>query len=159
MKLPCYETALRILSYRFNSVAELRTKLRAKHFEREEIDEAIERLRDEKWLDDARFAGAFVRTRHSKRIGSRRIARELQAAGVDRDTARAAIRENTDPEREREDLAAEYAKRCRMLVRRHGPDYIETAEGRNKLTAYLLKQGYDAALIQSVVKEPPVVDD
>jgi regulatory protein len=159
MKLPCYETALRILSYRFNSEGELRTKLRAKRFEKGEIDDAIERLRQEKWLDDARFAGAFVRTRRSKRIGPRRIARELQAAGVDEETARTAIRENADPEREREDLAAEYAKRRRLLVRRHGEEYAESPEGRKKLTAYLLKQGYDAALIQSVVKESPVVDD
>ena len=159
MRLPCYESALRILSYRFNSASELRTKLRSKHFDKAEIDETIERLRREKWLDDGRFAAAFVRTRQSKRIGPRRIARELHAAGVDEETARAAIRENANPEKEREDLAAEYAKRRRMLVRRHGEDYVASPEGRNKLTAYLLKQGYDAALIQSVVKESPVVDD
>ena len=155
----CYIAALRILNYRFNSEVELRRKLASKKFEKADIDATIARLRDEKWLDDARFAGAFVRTRQSKRIGSRRIARELQAAGVDGDTARAAIAENRDPEREREDLANEYAKRRRLLIRRHGPDYVETAEGRNKITAYLLKQGYDASLIQSVVKESPVVDD
>jgi regulatory protein len=155
----CYVAALRILKYRFNSEVELRRKLTAKKFERDDIDAAIARLRDEKWLDDERFAGAFVRTRQSKRIGSRRIERELQAAGVDRETARAAIAENQDPEREREDLANQYAKRRRLLIRRHGAAYLETAEGRNKITAYLLKQGYDASLIQSVVKESPVVDD
>lgn len=159
MKLDCYGTALRILNYRFNSEAELRRKLLAKKFERTDIDATIARLRDENWLDDARFAGAFVRTRQSKRIGSRRIARELQAAGVDRETARQALSENSDPEREREDLAAEYAKRRRLLVRRHGSGYPESAEGRKKLTAYLLKQGYDAALIATVVKETTEVDD
>ena len=155
----CYIAALRILNYRFNSEFELRRKLLSKRFERADIDATIVRLRDEKWLDDTRFAGAFVRTRQSKHIGSRRIVRELHAAGVDDETAREAVRENTDPEREREDLAAEYAKRRRLLIRRHGSDYVETAEGRNKITAYLLKQGYDASLIQSVVKESPVVDD
>ena len=155
----CYIAALRILKYRFNSEFELRRKLAAKKFERPDIDATIVRLRDEKWLDDARFAGAFVRTRHSKRIGSRRIVRELHAAGVDDDTARTAIRENTDPEREREDLQNEYLKRRRLLIGRHGSDYVDTAEGRNKITMYLLKQGYDASLIHSVVKELPVVDD
>ncbi len=155
----CYIAALRILNYRFNSEGELRRKLTAKKFERADIDATITRLRDEKWLDDARFANAYVRTRQSKRIGSRRIARELQAAGVDSETARAAIDENRDPEREREDLENEYIKRRRLLIRRHGADYVDTAEGRNKITAYLLKQGYDASLIHSVVKESPVVDD
>jgi len=155
----CYAAGLRILKYRFNSEAELRRKLQFKNFERADIDDTIVRLRDEKWLDDTRFAGAFVRTRQNKRIGPKRIARELQAAGVDTDTARNALRENSDPERERDDLNAEYVKRRRMLVRRHGAAYLETAEGRNKITMYLLKQGYDASLIHSVVKESLVVDD
>ena len=155
----CYQSALRILSYRFNSVAELRTKLRAKRFEAADIDDALARLADEGWLDDARFAGAFVRTRQSKKIGTRRIERELQAAGVDRETVQRAIRENTDPEREREDLTAAYAKRRRILIRRHGAEYLESDEARKKLTAFLLKQGYDAALIRSVVKETPELED
>jgi regulatory protein len=155
----CYQSALRILRYRFNSVAELRTKLRAKRFEAAEIDEALARLTEEGWIDDERFAGAFVRTRQMKKIGSRRIERELQAAGVDRETAQKVIRENSDPDREREDLTAAYAKRRRLLVRRHGAEYLESDEGRKKLTAFLLKQGYDAALIRSVVKETTELED
>ena len=41
----------------------------------------------------------------------------------------------------------------------HGQEYASTVEARRKLAAYLLNQGYDAALVQSVVKESPVVDD
>ena len=155
----CYAAALRILGHRFNSVAELRLKLRAKKFEAEVIDQTIEKLRGEKWLDDERFAGAFVRTRQMKKIGPRRITRELAAAGVDRDVARQAVAQNADEERDREALVALYQKRSRLLIRRHGPEFLETAEGRKKLAAYLLNQGYDAALVQSVVKEIPVVDD
>src|SRR5436305_10468671 len=59
----CYVTALRILGYRFNSEAELRRKLAAKRFDGEEIAETLARLREEKWLDDDRFAAAYVRTR------------------------------------------------------------------------------------------------
>src|SRR5205085_9687945 len=82
----CYTAALRILNYRFNSEAELRRKLAAKEFDRDSIDAAVARLREEKWLDDARFAEAFVRTRMRKRIGSKRIRRELIAAGIDDET-------------------------------------------------------------------------
>ncbi len=149
----CYSAAMRILSYRFNSVAELRTKLRAKKFEDADIDAVLARLREEKWLDDERFAAAFVRTRQQKRIGRRRIERELSAVGVDDDTARAAIREHADPEREREDLLALCRKRRMLLVRRKGEEYAASAEGRNKLITYLLNQGYDAALVRDVITE------
>ena len=155
----CYLAALRILNYRFNSEGELRRKLAAKKFDREDITQTLRRLRDEKWLDDQRFAGAYVRTRMLKKIGPRKIEQELQAAGVDRETAASAIRENNDEERERQDLQALHEKRRRLLVLRHGEAYLNTAEGRNKLTGYLLKQGYDAALVRSVIKESPVADD
>jgi regulatory protein len=156
---PCYVAALRILNYRFNSEAELRRKLRAKKFEREAIDAAIARLHKEKWLDDERFAGAFVRTKANRRLGSVRILRELQAAGVSNDAATHAVAENVDPEREREALRTLCARRAGILTRRHGADFLRTGEGRNKLAGYLLKQGYDAALVYEALKEIPVVYD
>lgn len=155
---PSYLAALRILEYRFNSEAELRRKLRSKKFEKEDIDETIARLHREKWLDDARFAGAFVRTRANKRLGPRRILRELHAAGVNESTAKDAVAANIDEERERESLWELGRKRARVLVRRHGEAYLATAEGRNKLAGYLLKQGYDAALVTEALKEITVVD-
>ena len=157
--MDCYIAAMRILNYRFNSEAELRRKLSRKKFEKEEIDATIARLRDEKWLDDARFAGAFVRTRVNKRVGPRRIERELQAAGVDREVVKKAVTDNTDEERMTEALNEACAKRRRLLIRRHGSDYLDTPEGRKKLASYLLNQGYDSALVQRVVKELPGVDD
>jgi regulatory protein len=154
----CYVAAIRILKYRFNSEAELRRKLRGKRFERDEIEETILRLHKEKWLDDERFAAAFVRTRANKRVGQLRIRRELQYAGVSESDAKDAVTANVDPEREQEALRELCRKRARMLVRRHGEEYLSTGEGRNKLVGYLLKQGYDAALVYEALKEIQVVD-
>jgi SOS response regulatory protein OraA/RecX len=126
----CYVAALRILKFRFNSEGELRRKLRGKKFEKAEIEATILRLHAEKWLDDERFAGAFVRTRANKRVGSQRIRRELQLL----------------------------RKRARLLTLRHGAQYLATSVGRNKLAVYLLKQGYDAALVYEALKEIRVVD-
>ena len=92
--------ALRILNYRFNSEAELRRKLQRKEFDAESIEATMIRLRREKWLDDARFAGAFVRAKSTKRVGRRRIARETGGAGVAGDMIAQAIGEHVDPESE-----------------------------------------------------------
>jgi len=155
----CYAAALRILDFRFNGEVELRRKLAAKRFDRDLIAATLDRLRREKWLDDERFAASFVRTRQQKQIGRSRIRRELMAAGVANDVAERAVRENADPDREREALVKVCEKRVRALQRRHGEHVLETPEGRKKLASYLLKQGYDSALISSVIKELPVVDD
>jgi len=147
----CHISALRILGYRWNSEAELRRKLASKRFDKEVIETTIARLRDEKWLDDDRFAEAFVRTKAMKRMGRGRIKGALRAAGVDSESAERAIRANLDPEKEMEGLKVLCAKRMRMLVRRHGEEFLDTDEGRNKLTAWLLNQGYDAALVREVL--------
>jgi len=155
----CHTVALRILNYRWNSESELRRKLLSKRFENDVIDATIGRLRDEKWLDDERFAESFVRNESLKRRGRTRITRALRAAGVDRETTDAAVRANLDPEKEIEGLRAACAKRMRILTRRHGEAYLDTDEGRNNLTVWLLKEGYDAALVHSIVKEIRVVHD
>ena len=144
----CYIAAIRILKYRFNSTAELRRKLRAKGFDREAIDAALARLKDENWLDDERFAGAYVRTRVLKSKGRLRIRRELMSAGVDDETIANAVGANVNADDEHERATAIARKRLPNLVRRYGADVA-----RNKLTGYLLKQGYDAALVRDIVKE------
>ena len=151
--MDAYLSALRILQHRFNSEAELRRKLRAKRFENDEIDATIARLHAEKWLDDERFAGAFVRTRANKRVGKLRIRRELHAVGVSRSAAEQAIAENVDPAREQEALVALCARRMRILVRRHGEEYLATEEAHAKLTSYLVAHGYDFALVRETVRE------
>lgn len=159
----CYTSALRILNYRWNSEAELRRKLASKRFEADHIESTLARLKAEKWLDDKRFAEAFVRTRAGKRMGRMRIRGELRNAGVSGAEAEDAIRDHLDPEKEAAGLKVACDKRARALARRHGPAFLTTEEGRNKLTAYLLKQGYDNALVRSAVadlqKEIKVADD
>jgi len=133
----CYVAALRILGYRFNSEAELRRKLAAKRYDEETIAATLVRLREEKWLDDDRFAGLYVRTRVQKGIGRLRIRRELTAAGVSDEAAELAIRENASGEEER--LQAAYEK----LVRRLG-------DQREKIMTRLLRQGYELSAILGV---------
>jgi SOS response regulatory protein OraA/RecX len=144
----CYRAAIGILKYRFNSTAELQRKLRAKGFDRETIAETIARLTEEKWLNDERFAAAYVRSRLSKSKGRVRIRRELIRAGVDDETAARAVGENVDGEDERLRAVAAAEKRLPILIRRYGHQ-----AARNKLIAYLLKQGYEASLVYDVIAE------
>ena len=151
-----YTSALRILQYRFNSEHELRRKLAAKRFAAAEIDAAIERLRKEKWIDDERFAGAYVRTRAAKKVGPARIKRELSAAGVDRATADRVLAENRDDEQTGSDLSEILEKRRRIMIRRYGDEFVRSAEGKSRLAAYLIRQGYAVDQVRSLLR---VTDD
>jgi regulatory protein len=142
----CYISGLRILNYRFNSEAELRAKLDRKEFPHDAIDAAVERLRREKWLDDSRFAAAFVRTRLRKGVGRLRIKRELQAAGVDSTTIAQAL--DIPDHDDRAAAMTSARKRLAVLRRRDDDDAI-----RQKLVAYLFRQGYDSSMAIDVVRE------
>src|SRR5207248_8204033 len=110
--------------------AELRRKLALKELPGDAIDETVERLRLEKWLDDERFAAAFVRMRVRKGIGRLRIRRELTAAGVSADIASAALAANGDAGREQESLLALCTKKIAIIARRHGTEYVRSDQGR-----------------------------
>jgi regulatory protein len=142
----CQIAAMRILNHRFNSEGELRRKLEMKEFARDVIDATIDRLRRERWLDDSRFAAAYVRTRVRKGIGLLRIKRELTQAGVESETIARAL--NLDDHDERAAALTSARKRLAVLRRRE-----DDAKIREKLVAYLFRQGYDSSMALDVVRE------
>ena len=144
----CYVAAMRILNHRFNSEGELRRKLEMKEFARDVIDATIDRLRRERWLDDDRFATAYVRTRVRKGIGLLRVKRELIAAGVESDTIARALEESLPDHDERAAAVASARKRLAVLRRRDDDALI-----REKLIAYLFRQGFDSSMAMEVVRE------
>lgn len=78
------DIALRLLTYRPRSVAEIRTRLTDSGLGPESVGRLIDRFTRSGYLDDSDFARAWIdeRTR-VKRYGRRRIASELIARGVD----------------------------------------------------------------------------
>jgi regulatory protein len=144
----CYAAAMRILNHRFNSEGELRRKLEMKEFARDVVDATIDRLRREKWLDDDRFAAAYVRTRVRKGIGLLRVKRELAEVGVDGETIARALDESLPDHDERAAALVSARKRLAVLRRRDDNALI-----REKLVAYLFRQGYDSSIAMEVVRE------
>ena len=114
-------------------------------------DVALERGRELGWLDDQRFAGAWVRTRLKlKPAGPHRLRADLAARGVDGDTAAGAIDAFGPGEDAQRALALDQALRRAERWRRRYPA-AETLE--EKLRAYLTRQGYEAHLIRDVVRQ------
>ena len=92
-----YEQGLTLLEYRARTVDELRRKLRQKGAPAEEIEKVLERLLDQKLLDDADFAKQFARGKLGSSGASRhRIAQELSRKGIKREAAATAIVEVTE---------------------------------------------------------------
>lgn len=148
----CRTAALRLLNYRFRGREELRRKLADREFSPEAIEATLESLADEGWLDDVRFSRELARSRARKGIGPKRVALELRSFGVDDEDARAGIAAASEEEPPGERLAEIVRKRARILARRHGAGWADEADGRKKLLAYLLNQGYEYAAASAAIE-------
>ena len=99
------QRAVRRMASSDRTEQELRSDLAGQGFSRGAVEETIRGLREQRLLDDARSADAFVLSRTRSQPRSRRMRRaELQARGVDTQTAEAATAEIDDDEAAR-DLA------------------------------------------------------
>ena len=75
--------ALGLLARREQSRRELKRKLGQKGYERDEADAALDRLEEQHYQDDERFAGMLVRNRAGQGYGPVRIRMELKTHGLE----------------------------------------------------------------------------
>lgn len=140
-KRSAYDKALGLLARREHSRKELKTKLRQDGYEGEETSAAIERLGEQHYQDDDRFAEVLVRSRAAQGYGPVRLRVELKSHGV----TDARIRELLDTAEV--DWAASAAEQLR---RRYGSKAPPDQAERVKRAQFLLRRGFPAATVRSV---------
>jgi len=142
-----YTSALRALMRRAHSVHEMREYLDRRAEDKDHVSAVIARLRQQSYLDDARYALEYARQHaNSRRQGRFRIARELRTRGVpDRhiDAALEAVFAETD------EAALVRARLKRRLAHLRGP-----LEQRKLASLYrsLLRAGFSADVIRAELK-------
>ncbi|MGQ0548273.1 MAG: regulatory protein RecX [Armatimonadota bacterium] len=139
--------ALRLLQRRLRSRAELETGLRRRGVSKVVSIGIIDDLAREGWIDDARFARAWVRDRLALRpSGRRRLRVELLSRGVPPQTADDAIASMLTAEGE-EDLALVQARARFRRVQRLPPQVA-----RRRLVGWLRRRGFSQAAIARVLR-------
>ena len=131
--------ALRLLARRDYTAHELRQKLADRGHAPATVDDVLSQLADEGLQSDERVAAAFVRSSVRRRgRGRLRIARELEARGVDR-----SLVQRLTAEIDAEDEAAAIAA---ILARKRWPA-APTLADRRKMFQHLLRRGFSAEAI------------
>lgn len=83
MDISCYDKAVQLLGSRPHFRRELQAKLAKRGFPEEEIGEALDRLTDQGYLDDAKTAASFVEHRLERNAEGRlRLKAELEKRGA-----------------------------------------------------------------------------
>jgi regulatory protein len=140
-KRSAYDKALGLLARREHSRKELKAKLRQGGYEGEETTNAIDRLGEQHYQDDDRFAEVLLRSRISQGYGPMRLRVELKSHGL----ADARIRELMDEAEVDWDTSA-----AAQLRRRYGGAGTSDPAERNRRAQFLLRRGFAAATVRRV---------
>jgi regulatory protein len=127
-----------MLARRELSEAQVRQRLARRGFEPDGIEEAVNRLKSERAIDDERVARAIAHSETSvKRRGRMRAQRQIESAGIAPATARTAV------DRELGDID-EPALLEAALARRLRPNQVVADDAEfARLYRYLLGQGFE----------------
>lgn len=141
------ETAYRFLSYRDRSSHEIVSKLGEKGFSKEIVSEVVAFLTEAGYLNDARFARQWARSRmETRRLGPVRLKGELQKKGIAPEEIMAvlgALSEETELP-----LLAEEA----LLRKFKGSASLQEPKVRQRAFDFLRRKGFNTDTILKVFK-------
>ena len=138
----CSQKALDLLARRPHFEAELRAKLSRRAYDGAEVEAVLDRLREQRLVDDRRLAADYVARRREERpMGRRRLLAELVRRGVDGDLAAEVLAPISEEEEE------EAARRAMLLWKRRGG--VERAA----LARHLERRGFGARAILALLDE------
>ncbi|RAV03596.1 RecX family transcriptional regulator [Paenibacillus sp. YN15] len=141
-----YLEAIRYIGRRPRSQQEVRLHLKEKEYEPERINEVVERLSGEGYLNDEAFAKLWTENRiRSQKKGRKWVEMELSQKGVDDADISSALG-SIDPEEE-------YAAALDSAVKKWRLTGGEPFERKQKAMTYLLRRGYSHELVKRVVRE------
>lgn len=139
------ENALRLLSYRKRSRAELVRRISEKGFAIASIQRVLDDLEAKKYLDDADFALSFARDKvRQTKIGPIRLRAELGQHHL----AEPVVNKTIDT------VYSEYPETelIRELIKKRNVD-LGNFEARSKCLRYLLGKGYQTETVYSVINQ------
>ena len=134
------------LAGRPHTVAEIHRHLRTKRYDAVAIDQAIDRLRAQRYVDDEAFARWWVEQRERfKPRGDRALKSELLGKGVSREVIEVVLGERAP------DANVEQAKRALSRpVTRWAT--LAPAERKRKIHTYLAARGFSYSTIEEVMR-------
>ncbi|MGH9500549.1 MAG: regulatory protein RecX [Terriglobales bacterium] len=146
-----YEYAVGALARRMRSVAELKRLLRPRveaetEYGQTLVELVIRKLKDQGYLNDARYAAAYSSfRRENEKFGRRRVITDLKIKGVHNEVIEKAV-ESVYGKVSEERLAREYLKRKRLAKPK---DKKQSA----RIFRQLLRAGFGAKTIFAILKK------
>lgn len=151
-----YDYAVASLARKMRTVAELKRLLRARAHPNEDGELAVEaviaKLKEQKYLNDSRYAAAYSQYRQTnEKFGRRRVMTDLKAKGVHGDIVAQAVSAVYDEVNE-EKLARQFLERKR--IKKPGDQ-----RGSARIFRMLIRAGFSSATIFKILKRWDIDDE
>lgn len=154
-KHTAFHDAILFLGRRAYSEAELKAKLERKGHDTSQVDQAIERLRQSRYLDDARLAETIVSSGAPTRAEGRlKVKARLIQRGIPPEVAEEAVAAGYAPEEEQTALSRAVDVFFRLYRLPQALEGLNGAQRRNatermlrRLASFLERRGFPSALI------------
>ena len=140
-----YNLSLQFLSYRMRSEKEVQTYLEERNFSKETIQEVQYRLRERRYVDDAEFTKAFIKTQiNTTDKGPKLIQNELKKKGIANHYIEQFMSLYT------EDIQQEKAiNLCKKMTGKK--KNISTVQLKRDMQMSLMRKGYEHSTIQKAI--------
>ena len=145
---PAFDRALKFLSYRPRSEAEVRAKLGQLGFSHKSVDTTLEKLRSLSLLNDETFAKGWARGRVENRgYGPLRIEMELRQKGIAKSVIREVVKEIFGQQEGKEMARALVEKRFRRKD-------LSDRKMLCRAMSFLQRRGYPGSVIAEELQLP-----
>ncbi len=144
------QKALRFLNYRMRSEKEVRTKLIEKEFHLKTIDQVLEYLRSLDFINDIKFAKAFINDFQIKKpAGKRLLQQKLRQKGISNSIIQDILGKVDDSIENKSALEAakKQLKKYRMSRKK-----IEPMKQQQQIVRFLQNRGFTWSIISTVLK-------
>lgn len=141
------DAAFRLLARRLHSTHELKLKLIKKKYDKLIIDNVIQSLKEENYLNDDQFAKLLTEEKYvKKKFGKNKIRAELYKKGIDKSVIDS-ILNNQDDELNYDNAIFLAKKKLKFLNEKK----TDKKKLKEKLYSFLSRKGYDSELIMKVI--------
>ncbi len=159
-KMDAFDRAAGYLAIQPRTEKEIREYLKKKEYSQSQIDDAIEKLREYRYLDDVAYGVSFIRQAAGKGWGRNKIDRSLMEKGVSRSDCEAAwdqLAEDAEDGMEAANLFDEKKRALEIAVKMTRQHLAEGKELDEKFLSRvgrrLAGQGYSADTVYFVVNK------
>lgn len=154
-KISVYNYGISVLSRAAKSEYELRHKMQDKGFDSQLIDNAINTLKEQKYLDDEKYCEMFINDKiNISKYGVRKIKEALYYKGIDKEIIEQKIKSISS--KDEEERAFMLGKKKLLSIKEE-----DTRKKGLKLSNYLVGKGFEYETVRKVVNNlvTNVLDD